>query len=427
MSRTHTVRRSDNLLILSRRYYGVGTKINLIVNANPQIQGRVKTTSGNPVIHTGEKLIIPDEIENITNPTQQITIPESIKNVSENAISIIIDNNLFSYFTDYSITFEIDTFDTFSFSAPFDKDLFNYRESFRPFSYKPVAIYYGKNLILTGVLLAPESSATPGRKEVSIKGYSKPGILNDCMMPISSFPLEFNNQTLKQITPSICKSYGLKYRFLSSSGNPFEKVSIGIDKNAFSFLSDLSTQRGLLLSNDTQGNLIFWKSGTGNNIASFKEGDLPFISCNSTFNYQSFYSHITGITSTTESKNSAKYTYENKYLTKMGILRNYNFIASDSKDSEIKQAVLAKAGQMFGECVSYELKVQGHKDRGGSLYEKNKLISLYSPNAMIYKETILLIKSLTMSHTINGDMTSFDLVLPGSYTGEIPEVFPWEE
>jgi prophage tail gpP-like protein len=111
----------------------------------------------------------------------------------------------------------------------------------------------------------------------------------------------------------------------------------------------------------------------------------------------------------------------------MGILRNYNFIAEDAKDSEIKQVVLSKAGQMFGDCVSYQLSVQGHRDRNGNLYEKNKLISLYSPNAMIYNETILLIKSLTMSRTAGGDTTSFNLVLPGSYTGIIPEVFPWEE
>jgi len=420
MSRTHNVIKGDTMWDISQKYYGTHQKWPNIVKANPQLEGSAR-------IYPGQILLIPDEIENITNPTQQSTVPESIQNVSENAISILIDDNLFSYFTDYSMTFEIDTFDTFSFSAPFDESIFNYRESFRPFSYKSVAIYYGKNLILTGVLLAPESSASPEKKEVLIRGYSKPGILNDCMMPISSFPLEFNNQTLEQITPVLCKPYGLKYKFLSPSGNPFEKVSIDIDKNIFSFLSGLSIQKGLLLSNNNQGNLIFWKSGTGNSIASFKEGELPFISCNPLFNYQSLFSHITGITSTTETKDSVKYTYENKYLSKMGILRNYNFIAEDSKDSEIKQVVLSKAGQMFGDCVSYQLSVQGHRDRNGNLYEKNKLISLHSPNAMIYNETILLIKSLTMSHATTGDTTSFNLVLPGSYTGVIQEVFPWEE
>jgi len=426
MSKTHIVQRTDNLELISKKYYGVGNKISLIVNANPQLQGRAKTSSGNPVIHTGEILIIPIEIEDITNPIAEKNPPETI-DTPDDSISILIDDNLFKFFTDYSMTFEIDTFDTFSFSAPFDDTIEIYRESFRPVAYNTVAIYYGKNLVLTGVLIAPESSTLPDRKELSISGYSKPGILNDCMMPISSFPLEFNNQKLERITSTICKPYGIKSRFLKSSGNPFEKVSIEIEKNIFTFLSELAKQRGLLITDDSKGNLVFWKSEVGNPLASFKEGELPFISCNPSFDYQNFYSHITGVTSTTETKDSAKYTYQNKYLINRGILRNYNFIAEDVKDSEIKSAVISKAGQMFGESVSYDLTIKGHRDGRGNVFQKNTSITLLSPGAMIYRETEFLIKSFTLNRGVNGDTTDFTLVLPGTYTGEIPEVFPWEE
>lgn len=418
MSRSHTVVKGDTPYKLAIKYYGSGRKYPIIIDANPHIRGQN--------IYPGEILIIPDEIEEITNPTKVREPPETIQNVLEDSISILIDNNLFSFFTNYSITFRIDTFDTFSFSAPFDDLIQIYRDIFRPFSYKPVSIYYGKDLIFTGILLAPESSASPDRKEISITGYSKPAILNDCMMPVTAFPLEFNNQNLNQITSVLCRYYGIKYSFIAPVGNSFEKVSLEIDKNIFSFLSDLAKQRGLLITNDEPGKLIFWQSAEGNPVASFKQGELPFISCKPTFNYQSFFSHITGVTSTTESKDSEKYTYENKYLTKQGILRNYNYVAEDIKDNEIKNAVLSKVGRMFGESASYELTVQGHRDREGNLYKKNTLITLLSPGAMIYTESKLLIKSLTMSRGNDGDTTTFSLVLPGAYTGEIPEVFPWE-
>lgn len=420
MSRFHNVISGDTLYTISRKYYGDPNKWKTILNANPQLSGSAR-------IYTGQVLTIPDEMENITNPTQSKDPPESIQNVSDDAISILIDGNLFSFFTDYSITFEIDTFDTFSFSAPFDDSIQIYREVFRPFSYKPISIYYGKKLIFTGVLLAPESGALPDRRELSISGYSKPGILNDCMMPITSFPLEFNNQTLEQITSVLCKPYGIKYRFLVSSGNSFEKVSIEIDKSVFSFLSELAKQRGLLITNDSAGKLVFWKSELGNPLASFKEGELPFISCMPSFDYQNMYSHITGISKTTESKDSAKYTYQNKYLTKLGIMRNYNCVIDDVKNSDIKQAVLSKAGRMFGESASYELTIQGHKNREGNIFQKNTSITVYSPGAMIYRETEFLIKSMTLSRTVEGDTTEFSLVLPGAYTGQIPERFPWEE
>lgn len=419
MSRTHVVKTGEVLYRIAKKYYGY-PNWKIIVEANPHLNGSAR-------IYTGQTLIIPDLNENITNQTIQQESPESIKNVSDNTISILIDNNLFSFFTNYNITFDIDTFDTFSFSAPFDEMIEIYRESFRPFSYKPISVYYGKELILTGVLLAPDSSVEPSRKELTISGYSKPGILNDCMMPITSYPLEFNNQTLERITSILCEPYGIQYNFLSSSGNPFDKVSIEIETNIFSFISELSKQRGLLISNDEYGKIIFWQSSFSNPVASFKQGELPFLSCKSSFDYQSFFSHITGVTPTTFDKDSAKYTYENKYLTSQGILRNYNYIANDIQGSDIKKAVLSTAGRMFGKCASYELTVQGNRDRNGNLYKKNTFITLLAPGSMIYNETKLLIKSLTMNKGIDGTTTSFSLVLPGSYTGEIPEVFPWEE
>lgn len=419
-NRTYTVVRGDRLTWISQKYYGTQNRAIDIVKANPQLTGRITSLENYPTIYAGDVLIIPED------PILSKTAPETVQ-ADDDSISILIDGNLFKFFTSYDLNFEIDTFDTFSFSAPFDDSLKIYRDSFRPFSYKPVSIYYGKDLIFTGVLLAPQTSATADKKELKISGYSKPGILNDCMMPISSFPIDLNKQNLYQISSLLCPSYGIKFEFKSSAGNPFDQVSLEADKNIFSFLSDLAKQRGLLMSNDAHGKLIFWQSQAGNPVASFKEGETPFISCAPSFNYQSFYSHITGVTSTTDTKNSAKYTYENKYLTKLGILRNYNCTIEDVKDSEIKQAVISKAGRMFAESASYELTVHGHKDRSGNLYKKNSLITLLSPGAMVYIESKFLIKSLTLSRDEKGDTAKMSLVLPGAYTGEIPSKFPWEE
>jgi prophage tail gpP-like protein len=419
LSRTYTVVRGDRLTWISQKYYGTQSRANDIVKANPQLTGRITSLENYPTIYAGDVLIIPDD------PVLSKIAQETITN-NDNSISILIDNKLFKFFISYHINFEIDTFDTFTFSAPFDDSQEIYRESFRPFAYKQVSIYYGKDLIFTGVLLAPESSANADKKELTISGYSKPGILNDCMMPISSFPIELNNQNLYNIASLLCPTYGIQFEFQSAIGNPFEQVALEIDKNTFSFLSDLAKKRELLISNDQYGKLIFWKSKTGSPVASFKEGEVPFISCKPSFNYQSFYSHITGVTSTTDAKSSAKYTYENKYLTKRGILRNYNCTIADIKDSEIKKAVIAQAGRMFGESASYELTVQGHRDKNGNLYKKNTLITLLSPGAMVYTESKFLIKSLSMTRGVDGDTSTMSLVLPGAYTGEIPEIFPWE-
>jgi len=426
MSKSHTVLKGDTFWNISIKYYGVGTKYQTIINANPQLSGRNKT-AGLPGINPGDILIIPDETETVINQTEQPKTQETISANNSDSISIMIDGKLFSYFTDYSLTLNIDTFDTFTFSAPFDETQAIYREAFRPFAYKPVSIYYGNNLIFTGVLISPGSSTSPDKKTISLSGYSKPAVLNDCHMPVSSFPLEFNKQTLAQIAPKLCAPYGIQSIFVDPVGNLFDKVAIDIDKNILSFLIDLAQQRGLLISNNERGELIFWKSGAGVPVASFKEGEYLFISCAPTFDPQSFYSHITAISQTTETTKSAQSTYINNYLVKRGINRHYNFIAEDCKNSEIATIAKQTSGRMLGACASYELTIQGHRDKSGSLFKKNTMISVLAPGAMIYRETVMLIKSLTISRTPEGDTTIFNLVLPGSYTGEIPEVFPWEE
>jgi len=214
---------------------------------------------------------------------------------------------------------------------------------------------------------------------------------------------------------------------LDSSGSRFEKVSIDLETGIFNFLSDLANQKELLISNNEKGELILWKSQKGNPIANFKQGKAPFISCTPNFDPQNFYSHITGVSQTTEDKISESYTYKNNYLIDKGIFRNYNFTIKDVKSSDIKKTVMTKVGRMFGESVSYDLVVCGHKDINGNLYKKNNIISLQADDAMIYKETNFLIKSLTMNILTDGDTTEMNLVLPGIYSGEIPEVFPWEE
>jgi len=426
MSKTYTVKKFDAFYLISTKFYGVPNKHNEIIAANPQFVGR-KTIAGLPDLIEGEILIIPDLIKKPKSKTTETIQEDTITPASPDAISILVDGKLFSFFTDYSITFNIDTFDTFTFSGPFDETKLVYRETFRPFSYKKAKVYYDKYLIFTGVLLAQQCASNPDSKTLSISGYSLPGVLNDCHMPISAFPLNFNNQTLQQITEKVCKPYGIISNFLSSSGNKFSEVALEVDKPVLSFLIDLATQRGLLVSNNEKGELIFWKSGTGSPIASFKEGELPFISCSPQFNYQNFFSHITAISKTTESDISGQKTYINNYLLKRGINRHYNFIVEDAKISELASIAKIKAGQMFGESASYGLSVKGHRDKNGNLYKKNLLVSVHSPGAMIYKESNMLIKSLTMSRKNEGDITDFSLILPGCYTGEIPEVFPWEE
>ena len=88
----------------------------------------------------------------------------------------------------------------------------------------------------------------------------------------------------------------------------------------------------------------------------------------------------------------------------------------------------ATAGRMFANSVKYELVVSGHRDRTGKLYRKNMCISVYAPDAEIYRETKFQVDEVTMTRSdSDGEKTMFSLVLPGARDGKLPERFPWEE
>jgi hypothetical protein len=53
-------------------------------------------------------------------------------------------------------------------------------------------------------------------------------------------------------------------------------------------------------------------------------------------------------------------------------------------------------------------------------------VSVTAPSAMITRATDFIARNIKLSRTTEGKTAALTLVLPGSYTGEIPEALPWE-
>ena len=94
--------------------------------------------------------------------------------------------------------------------------------------------------------------------------------------------------------------------------------------------------------------------------------------------------------------------------------------------SDLENAVKAHAGRMFADCVNFELLCEKHVNEKNEVFQKGMTVCVSAPSAMITKETNFIARSVKLSRTTEGKTTTMTLVLPGAYTGEIPEVFPWE-
>ena len=429
MSRVHNVIVGDKIANLSIKYYGTASRTGLIVNANPQLKGRPTSLENLPTIYPGDVLNIPDETINIVNLPEKRIFPDTIPVTERDGISFLLDGQIFSYYTTYEIDQRLESFDSIETSIPFDETGNFIDVNFTPFSYKDIGVYYDGSLLFGGTLLSPRKDLNPSSKVFSLTLYPKCGVLNDCSVPDSLYPIEFENQNLQNISRTLLQPFGVDAVFVESPGNPFKRLAPEPDETIMNFLIDPSKQRGLILSNTAQGNLLFYKSlVSGESVSNFKEGEFPLISCFPNFNPQEYFSHITGILPVEKEKDSEKYTYENRFLISKGILRPYTFIVEDSDSSDLRSAVEAKAARMFGAVCSYTISIQGHRDSNGNLLKKNTLINVLAPGGMIYKDTQFLIKNVKFTRNAeSGDISTIEIVLPQSYAGQIPEVLPWEQ
>lgn len=410
MSTTYKVLAGDTFEIISRNVYGTELQADNISRANP---GVIEPLTD------GTTLVIPVDT---TAPKDVISHAVSS---DENEVAILIGGKRFRFWSEVRITRAMDAMDTVDFMAPFDADKPEFKDTFRPFSYKSVDITVGGNPLFTGTMIVVNPVIGPTRKELSVSGYSLPGVLNDCTPPASAFPLEFDNQDLKQIADSLAKPFGIGVEFLADQGAVFERVACEPGRKVLDFLIDLAKQRNLIISSSARGKLIFLQAiESGSPVTILRQGESPLLSVTPFFSPQDYYSHITGLQQVIIGSEGSQFTVKNSLLK--GVIRPITFKAPDTSDSNVKDAVAAKAGRMFGNMASYSVKVATWRDPRGNLWEPNTIIKLQSKDAMIYSEYEFIIRLVEFTRGRDTEIAVLNLVIPGSFNGKVPEELPWD-
>jgi prophage tail gpP-like protein len=247
------------------------------------------------------------------------------------------------------------------------------------------------------------------------------------MVPPAKYPLQCMGINMKGIADAACEAYSIPVVFDGAIGADFTEVNIEPTDKILDFLVKLSQQRDLLFTNTENGELLFFKAKKGKAFISFEEGKLPLISIKPKYNPQNFYSHITGYNKTDAEYPTLNYTFENKYLISKGILRHQAITIDDAEtSSDVESAVKSYAGRMFADCVGFELECEGHTNDSSELFQKGMTVCVNAPGAMIVKDTEFIARNIKLSRKTSGKTTTINLVLPGSFTGELPEALPWE-
>lgn len=353
--------------------------------------------------------------------------------MSENIIKLVVDNDEFKFWSSFEITRNIDTLDTFRFVAPFGENSL-IKEKIKPLQFKQGQIFVNDELLSTIVLLNPIPNLTSDENTITVDGYAKPGVLNDCSVKFSDYPLEFNNQTLEQIAKKICSFFDIEIEFRGVpasigsfpapiSGATFEKVKLEAGESPLDFLIKLAKDRGFLISNTESGKLLFWKAANNSTSTTLKQGHTPLLSVTPNINPQNYYSEITGLSPIETGKEAESVTVNNPNLS---INRPLVYkLRQKQSGADLQNAVKWKIGLMVANAIQYSISVQGLRDELGNIWQPNTYINLTAPGSYINNETTFIIKSLTITKS-DSEITTMNLVLPESYSGEIPKKLPWD-
>lgn len=371
-------------------------------------------------------------------------------------VGIVIDGERFENFTEVEFNRSIDTFSTMGFLAPFEADRKEFRKLFRPFSYRSVNGLIEDKVRFTGTLMQADPVITPDSKAVSVSCYSLPAAMCDCCPPGSAYPLEFKGMTILQIGQTLASKFGLiakidanvsddesAHAFQKTKlkrgprggrgkrGNKFARVALEPGDDAHGFLVKLASQIGLVMADNEVGNLVFSDSDAtlGKPVAIFKEGQSPFVALKPEFHPQAYYSEITAFTPVKVRNKGSRHTEFNPFTRGKNIVRPHCFKLDNLlSPADAPAACFQRLGRMFGNMVSWSLEaIPTWRDPYGDLWNPNTTIKITAPDAMIYRETEMLIRDVTLRQDAGGETASLRLVLPGAFSGAMPEFLPWDE
>lgn len=410
LSTTYSVQAGDTFSLISRKEYGVETKAADIARANPGAQ---------EPLAPGTVLTIP------TDPTAPVDLPSQTPAADADEVAILINGQRFRFWDTVRITSSLDSMDSISFGAPFDSTLPGFKDVFRPFSYPDIVVTVGGSPLFTGTLVMIDPTVESRGRRISVSGYATPGVLGDCTSPASAYPLEFDGQGLKEIAESLVAPFGVGVDFQAEPGAVFDRVASAPNKKVLDFLVDLAKQRNVVISSNEAGELLFWKSvEPGQPVARLTQGETPLLSVTPNFLPQEYYSHITGIAPVLAGLDGPQFTVLNPRVS--GVIRPITFNVSDTVGGDVQEAVEAQAGRMFGNAASYSVSVDTWRDPSGALWAPNTTIILTAPDAMVYEAYEFVIRSVSMARDKSSEAATLDLVLPGAFSGKIPEALPWD-
>jgi prophage tail gpP-like protein len=288
--------------------------------------------------------------------------------------------------------------------------------------YHLCTIEHNDELVLTGYILSEGFSSSSNRKLVSIGGYSLPGVLEDCEIPPTFYPLQSDGLTLRQIAQKLINPFELKMivdpAVAAKMDAVLEKSTAKESQNIKSYLTELASQKNIIISHNERGNLVFTEAKANKKPILNFDGGIPFTSMDLSFNGQGMHSHLTVMKQAdSDGGNAGEFTIQNPYVPFVYRPKVVTQSSGDDNDTE-------KAAQNLLADELKNLKLTIVTDRweiDGKMIKPNNIISVTNPEVYLYKSTDWFIESIDFTGDEKQTVAKLNCVLPEVYNGQTPK------
>jgi prophage tail gpP-like protein len=342
-------------------------------------------------------------------------------------VAITLDTGeRFGQWSEVELVRGLDGYTALSLTGPFDHGRAEVRRAFAPLSFPRVTVTVADELVLTGRVKDVAPNVDARMASVGVTVYSIAHELTEVCPAPEFLPLEFNGLDLRQIASKlVAPAIGEESVFDGPPGAVFARVRCEPDATIHSFLVELALQRGFVLTDTPSGALLFRSEARPGSPVARLEGE-PLVRVSATFEPSSWYSAVTGRASRKAGRGGSRYTEPNP-LYRATHPRPFTLRLGDTESADVPKAVRAAVGRMVASVVSYTVDdLPTWRDPQGALWAPNTTVTMLAPEAMIYRETELVVRSVALKQTAEAETATLGLVLPGTFGGALPAELPWD-
>jgi len=182
-------------------------------------------------------------------------------------MQIKIEDVVIDTYTNLRLTVRYDSLvSDFQFSVLYDPNNATHRRIYKPLGYQRIVISNGGSTLLTGTVLNIEYEDSPTPTLITLSGYSRTGVLEDCQIPLEE-PQQWFTSNLKEITEKLIAPFDLRLvidPLIAQYVNVnYENVEAKETESIKDFLAKIASQKHVILTHDEFGNVRYTKARVG--------------------------------------------------------------------------------------------------------------------------------------------------------------------